>query len=136
MAKPIHLRRVRCYHCGSVFEVGSKAMTVSCPACYQRVAVEEVRFKGTQYGGDVRTCGAISVPNRAHVSAKTLQSSQGVDIEGVVNARHVAGTSVRLSSNASLRGDCSAQTLRVEPGARIEGGFFRIGPDPNAQHSS
>lgn len=127
MPKPVILRRVRCYHCGALFEVGSRAITVSCPACYQRVAVEDVRFKGMQFSGDVRTCGNISVALKSQVAAKVLQGSEQVDIDGAVEARLVAGDAVRLSGNARLRGDCSARTLRVEHGARIEGGFFRIG---------
>ena len=127
MPKTLQLRRVTCYHCSAAFEVGSKAITVSCPACYQRVAVEDVRFKGAQFGGDVRTCGAIDVAAKSHVSAKVLQSSGLVEIKGAVEARLVAGARVTIATGARVRGDLSARTLRVDPGARIEGGFFRVG---------
>ncbi len=136
MAKPVILRRVRCYHCGATLEVGSRAITVSCPACYQRVAVEDVRFKGMQFGGDVRTCGAVSVVNKSQVQAKMIQASQGVDIQGRVDARLVAGDTVNLAAGSRLRGDCNARTLRVEHGAQIDGGFFRIGPDPSGDGSA
>ncbi|GAB4554728.1 MAG: hypothetical protein Tsb0013_17410 [Phycisphaerales bacterium] len=130
------LRRVTCYHCGATLEVGSRAITVSCPACYQRVAVEDVRFRGMQFGGDVRTCGEISIVNRSQVQAKILQASRGVDIRGQVDAGLVAGETVTLGTGSRLRGDCNARTIRIEPGARIEGGYFRIGPDPSGDGRS
>ena len=135
MPKPVTLRRVKCYHCGATLEVGSRAITVSCPACYQRVAVEDVRFKGMQFGGDVRTCGEISIVNKSQVQAKVLQASQGVDIQGQVDARLVAGENISLSAGSRLRGDCNARTIRIEPGARIEGGYFRVGCDPSGDGS-
>ena len=131
MAKPVILRRVRCYHCGAFLEIGSRAITVSCPKCYQRVAVENVRFKGMQFGGDVRTCGEVSVNNKSQVQAKMIQASEGVDIQGAVDARLVTGETVKIASGARMKGDCNARTLRVERGAQIEGGYFRIGPDPS-----
>ncbi|MEM1424599.1 MAG: polymer-forming cytoskeletal protein, partial [Planctomycetota bacterium] len=111
------------------------AITVSCPSGYPRVAVEDVRFKGTQFGGDVRTCGEISIVNKSRVQAKVLQASRGVDIQGRVDARLVAGESISLSAGAQLRGDCNARTIRIEPGARIDGGYFRVGGDPSGDGS-
>lgn len=129
MPRPIILRSVRCYHCGRSFEVGAKAITVSCPRCFQRVAVGDVEIRRSQFGGDVETCGRISVHPRGWFSAKSLRASNGVEIEGVVEVRRVEGENVRIFSGAKLRGDLTARRLVVEAGATIEGGFFRVGLD-------
>lgn len=136
MPKPASLRSVRCYHCGASFDVGSRAITVSCPKCFQRVAVEDVHFKASQFGGDIRTCGVITVTNKSLVQAKTLQASEGVEIDGTVEARLVAGDSVHVTAGSRLRGDCNARTIRIERGATIEGGYFRIGQDPSTRGSA
>jgi cytoskeletal protein CcmA (bactofilin family) len=127
MTRAITLRRVRCYHCRADFDVGSRAMTVSCPSCYRRVEVTDVDVRGMRFGGAVETCGRIAVAGRSRLSAKSLRSSLSVEIEGDVDTRLVAGPAVRLGAQASLKGDCEAEVLRVDEGARIAGGFFRVG---------
>lgn len=127
MARQAVLRTIRCYHCASEFEVGAKALTVSCPCCYRRVVIEDMLVRHSHSGGRVQTCGRIVVAERGRFTAMTVEASGGLEIDGVFNAQRVTSDSVRLGSASRFRGDCSARSIRIEPGARIDGGYFRVG---------
>lgn len=127
MARQTALRMVRCYHCAKEFEVGAKALTVSCPHCYQRVVIEDMMVRSSHSGGRVQTCGRIVIGERARFTAMSVEATGGLEIEGVLNAQRIVGDSVRLGAGARLRGDCRARRMTIVPGAQIEGGYFEIG---------
>ncbi|TVQ76911.1 MAG: polymer-forming cytoskeletal protein [Phycisphaeraceae bacterium] len=130
MARQPALRTVRCYHCSKEFEVGAKAITVSCPHCYQRVAIEDMVVRSSHSGGKVQTCGKITIAERARFTAMSVQASGGLEINGVLNASQISTDRIHLGPGGRMRGDCRARTFTMDAGARIEGGYFEIGVQP------
>jgi hypothetical protein len=129
MAKKATAREVVCYHCNRAFEIGAKAMTVSCPGCFKPVLVEDIVVKNAQGNTTLQTCGRLVVQRRGRVVAKRIQASQGVEMLGTLEASVECEGKVRIGPAARWNGDCRAPALRVERGATILGGFFVIGTE-------
>lgn len=128
MAKKATAREVVCYHCGRAFEIGSRAMTVSCPGCFRPVLVEDIVVRNVQGNTTLQTCGRLVVQRRGRVVAKRIQAIGGVEMLGTLEASVECEGAVRIGAGGKWKGDCTAPVLRVESGASILGGFFRIGP--------
>ena len=129
MARQPALRTVRCYHCSKEFEVGAKAITVSCPHCYQRVAIEDMVVRSSHSGGKVQTCGKITIAERARFTAMSVQASGGLEINGVLNASQISTDRIHLGPGGRIRGVCRARSLTMAQGAQIENSYFEIGAD-------
>lgn len=119
---------VQCYLCRRRFEVGSKAMTVSCPGCHKPLLVQDVVVKTLQAVKKLQTCGRITVQKKGRIIAELVEAHEGLDVRGVIQANVICGAMVRLGPTAQWRGDCNAPAIRIDPGATIEGGLFTI-PD-------
>ena len=131
MAKCPRARDIRCYHCGRAFEIGARAMTVSCPACFRPVLVEDIVVKNAQGNTTLQTCGKLVVQRKGRVTAKKIHAIEGVDMMGILDANVESEGEVRIGPTGKWKGDCHAPVLKVEVGAEIMGGFFAIGPGAN-----
>lgn len=123
------LRSVRCYHCGHPHEVAARATRVSCPRCGKGLLVEDVTIKSTEGWSHFKTCGRVTIMARGRLVASTIQAEGGVEVRGELDARSYRGGPVSLKKGAVWKGDCTAPTLRVEAGARIQNSRFDIKPD-------
>lgn len=121
-------RAVRCYHCSHRFSVPRRAESTNCPECNQRVIVGDVVIKHLQPVRLVQTCGRVVVHAKGRVNAELVEAHAGVEILGGLTANVVSGGPVHIGPKARWRGDCRAPSLRIDAGARIEGGLFTI-PD-------
>ena|ERR1051326_2142584 len=126
MAKPIIPRTVRCYHCRHQFEVSPQTMTTVCPKCSKPLTVEDVVIKTAHSVRKIQTCGRLIVQKKGRVIAQTVEAHGGVEVEGILEAKVISGGRVKIGPKGSWRGDCSAPSLEVDEGGRIEGGFFEI----------
>lgn len=124
-------RPVRCYHCHHDFSISIHARSAACPSCYRGLCLDDLIVKTAvpQVGtpGKLQTCGQIVVEKKAKYVGKAVQAVEGIEIQGQVEAEVVSGGSVLIGAGATHKGDLTAATLIVEPGAVIKGGFFRIG---------
>jgi len=127
MARSETSKLVKCHHCLESIEVGANAISVSCPACSKRVAVQDLLVSSPYSAARIETCGWIVVEKRGQLSASSIRVSSGMEVHGTVRASVVCGGPVIITKTARWRGDCSAPRIEVEPGAIIEGGKFRIG---------
>jgi cytoskeletal protein CcmA (bactofilin family) len=59
-----------------------------------------------------------------------VEAQGGVEVEGYLEAKVQAGGHVKIGAKAQWKGDCSAPSLEVELGGRIERGYFEIPEDP------
>lgn len=129
MAKAAPKRTVQCYHCRHRFDVGTRAMTTSCPRCSKSLRVENVIVKSVEAVRRLQTCGRITVTKRGRVIAQLVEAHDGVEVEGVMEANVLSGGPVRIGAKAQWKGDCRAPSLSVELGGRIAAGYFVIPDD-------
>lgn len=84
-------RSVQCYHCRRRFEVGVRAVTVSCPGCHKRLVIEDLVIKNAQAYTKLQTCGRVVVQRRGHVMASLVEAHAGIEVLGVLEANAVTG---------------------------------------------
>lgn len=123
--KPL-VKPVQCYHCHRLIEVPARALVLTCPACFQRVKIDDVHVVGTQAHARVRTCGLITVGKGASLAADLIEARLGVHVLGAVTGRVFSGGPVVIGPRATWMGDCTASRLIIYPGATILGGRFTI----------
>lgn len=119
-------RTVQCYHCRRTFDVGARAMTITCPKCFKRVQVQDVVVKEAQGLKKLQTCGKVVVEKKGRVVADLVEAHEGIEVKGIIRAAVLSGGPVVLHPKSTWRGDCRAPSLHIEPGAVIERGFFTI----------
>jgi cytoskeletal protein CcmA (bactofilin family) len=76
--------------------------------------------------GTVRALGSVVVAREACCVASRIDAGRVV-VAGGMKGSVRATNDVRLQAGACFTGDCAADTLVVDEGAIIEGGFFEIG---------
>lgn len=119
-------RSVQCYHCLERFDVPSKAMSISCPWCYKRVTLDDLVVKDTCWTSRLQTCGRLIVQRKGSLVASLIEAREGIEVLGHVEGKLVSGGPVLIGPKARVKGDMSAPSIWVEPGAIIEGGYFQI----------
>jgi hypothetical protein len=120
-------RAVLCYHCNKTIDVPSAARTASCPKCNKGIVLDDLRVKDAGWAGKLTTCGKVTVDRKARAVTRSVEAGSGVDVNGVLEAKVQSGGTITLASTSRVKGDFSAPTMVIQPGAVIEGGFFRIG---------
>lgn len=130
-------RTVQCYHCRERFDVPLKAMSISCPWCYKRVTLDDVVVKDSCWQSKLQTCGRLLVHRRGSLVASVIEAMMGIEILGHAEGTIVSGGPVLIGPKARIKGDVTAPSIWMEPGAVIENGFFKIiGPDRLARGPS
>ncbi|MFW6060159.1 MAG: polymer-forming cytoskeletal protein [Phycisphaeraceae bacterium] len=131
MARHAGPRTVQCYHCHHRFEVGGRAQSTSCPGCNKPVIVGDMVIK--QLKGplkEVRTCGRIEIHKRGRVLAELIEAHGGIECLGTIDAQRVlSGRPVTLGPKSRFKGDLTAPSLKIQKGARIDGGRFTVPDD-------
>lgn len=115
-----------CYRCGRAFELPAKAQTASCPHCHKHLQVDDIVVRSLHWGGDLCTCGSITIAKKARASCKQITAAGDVIVLGALDGKIKAGGQVRIGQGATFRGQIEAPFLHVENGATLEGGPFRI----------
>jgi hypothetical protein len=122
-------RSVQCYHCGVLIEVPMAARTASCTACYKGLVLDDLTVRDSSGSvGKLTTCGNVIIMPKVRSVSRQVTAGSDVVVHGQLEASVRSGGAVRLGSTARVRGDVTAKSLCVEPGAQIESGYFRIGP--------
>lgn len=107
-------------------------MSIFCPHCRKRVILEN--FKITSYYAvrEFYTCGDVTVEKSGHVVAPIKAGNLTVKgkVQGAIDARG----EVKLTKTANFKGDISAASLNIEPGAAFDG-FLRIGVPTDEEHA-
>jgi hypothetical protein len=117
---------VRCYHCLNHFDASEKAITLSCPRCYQRVEVRDVIVRDEMRAKVVQTCGLVIIEKKGRLRAEAVEACEGVEVLGELDAHCVSHAHVFIGAKATWRGDCTAPMIVMEPGAKVLGGRFEI----------
>lgn len=133
-SKPRHIavapqgeRSIRCYHCDASVHVPASAQSASCTSCGKHLNLNDVIVSTGGFGTSLATCGTLVVDRKARLVTRAVAASEELEVRGTLNAKVSCGGRLVLGNHATIKGDCKAKTLKVEPGAIIEGGYFEIG---------
>jgi hypothetical protein len=118
---------ILCLHCGKPQEVGRKAMSVTCRFCSKPLKIEDVKITRYEARRVIETCGTVTIDKKGHVVSDVRCVS--LILKGKLKGDVVSLSKVEVASDAELKGDVTATSLSIEPGAMMEG-FYRIGPKP------
>lgn len=121
-------REIRCYNCEHRFEVAARAMRVTCPKCTKGVLLDDIVVKNAQGVSKMQTCGKITVRRGGRVIAQLVEADQGVEVQGIMEGKVVSRGPVIVGTRAQWKGDLTAPCVDIRKGAKIESGFFDIGP--------
>jgi hypothetical protein len=109
-------------------------MSISCPWCYKRVTLQDIAVKGTCRQARVQTCGQLVVHRTGSLVASVIEAMQGIELLGHAEGAIVSGGPVVIGPKARVKGNVTAPSIWMEPGAVVEGGYFKIlGP---ARHTA
>ena len=118
-------RRIQCNHCGKELRISSRAFSVSCRYCNQRVGVEDHIINDYHAVTNIDTCGSLDVTTTGQIRAQIRV--QNLNVGGQVYGDITAKGKVSVDSEARMVGDVTARSITVKPGARMKG-FYRIEP--------
>lgn len=130
MAKAAPQRKVQCYHCRHRFEIPSRALSLSCPKCAKPLVIDDVIINNAHNVRKIQTCGKVIIEKKGRVVCQAVEAQGGIEVEGYLEAKVLSGGHVKIGAKAHWKGDCSAPSLEVELGGKIERGYFIIPDDP------
>jgi cytoskeletal protein CcmA (bactofilin family) len=115
-------RTIRCYLCGHVLDVSTRALSINCPGCHRAIKIEDVVVKSYLPVNDLQTCGRITITSRGRVAAKRIQSGDGIVCEGTMEGTVETEGEVTLGPKASWRGRAlQCRLLSIADGAKVDG---------------
>ncbi len=110
---------IHCCHCGGPVRVSTRAISVSCPHCHQRVALESVVVRGPYSGRSLITCGDVLIEETGRVTVPVR--AQNVTVHGIIKAPVVAIDTLNVASSGRIFGDVQAGRLNVADGGSVAG---------------
>jgi len=121
---PSDRQAILCLHCGKAQEVGRKAMSVTCKFCSKSLKLEDVKITRYEARRVIETCGTVTIDKKGHVVSDVR--CVNLQLRGKLKGDVVGLRNVEVAGDAELKGDVTAGSLNVAPGAMLEG-FYRIG---------
>ena len=116
-------------------KVSARALSVFCPHCQKRAALESLRIIGSHPARTLATCGDILIERTARLHLSVIGNN--VVIYGHVRGPVVANETVEVGPTGHVLGDITAAKIIVRDGARIDGRceMTRAAP-PDPRHDS
>ena len=97
-------------------------MSTTCPGCNRAIKIEDVLVKSYVPVNELQTCGRIKITKRGRVAARQIQSGEGIECEGAIDANIETEGTMKLGPKAVWRGrTLQSQSLAIADGARLEG---------------
>ncbi len=121
---PSDRQAILCLHCGKPQEVGRKAMSVTCKFCSKSLKLEDVKITRYEARRVIETCGTVTIDKKGHVVSDIR--CVNLLLRGKLKGDVVGLSRVEVAGDAELKGDVTAGSLNISPGAMLEG-FYRIG---------
>lgn len=116
-------KRVCCYHCGNELLVSTRALSLFCPLCNQRVSVEDHFISSRYQQSHIDTCGSLVVSAGGDLRARLRVHS--LEVDGRLHGNVVVTDKVAINSSGSVTGDITAKRLEVQCGGLLKG-FCKI----------
>ena len=127
---PSDRQAILCLHCGKPQEVGRKAMSVTCKFCSKSLKLEDVKITRYEARRVIETCGTVTIDKKGHVVSDVR--CVNLLLRGKLKGDVVGLNKVEVAGDAELKGDVTAGSLNIAPGAMLEG-VYRIGRQGNGQ---
>lgn len=122
---------INCLYCGKPFEIGRKALSVTCKFCHKPLKLEDMQFKAYEARRSIETCGVVTIEKKANVVSDRILCG-GAIVRGKVKGNIASRGPVLVGPEAEITGNVSAPTLAVGAGAILEG-KYEIGPPPSPE---
>jgi hypothetical protein len=117
-----------CLYCHQPQEVARRALSITCKFCHKPLKLEDIAIKSYEARREIATCGIITVEKKGSAITDSILCGSLIargKVRGTIACRGL----VSIGPEAQVKGDISAPTLAVLPGAILEG-FYKIGPEP------
>lgn len=105
-------------------------MSVTCKFCSKPLKIEDVKITRYEARRVIETCGTVTIDKKGHVVSDVR--CVNLQLKGKLKGDVVGLQRVEVAPDAELKGDVTAGSLNVAPGAMLEG-FYRIGPRSNGE---
>lgn len=116
-----------CLYCGRPQQVGSRAMSLPCRFCSKNLRVEDYLITGYEARRVMETCGTVTIESTGNVVVSRITCGRLV-LRGRLKGNVVCRGPVVIEAGGDLRGDVTAPSISIVPGARLEG-RYQIGAD-------
>lgn len=116
---------ISCLYCGKPFEIGRKALSVTCKFCHKSLKLEDVQIKAYEARRNIDTCGVVTVEKKGNAVVDRILCG-GAVIRGKVKGDITSNGTVLVGPEAEITGDVVAPRLAVGAGA-ILNGHYEIG---------
>ena len=120
---------ITCLYCGKPQEIGRRALTVTCKFCHKSLKIEDVALKAYTAQRAIETCGIVTVEKKVTVNADRVVCG-GLIVRGKLRGNVRSRGAVLVGPDAEIKGDVTAPSLAVGPGAVLDG-RYSIGPTPD-----
>ena len=120
------LKSITCSYCGGVDEVSPKAMSIFCKHCRKRLILEDYKIKSYYAVREFFTCGDVIVERKGQVVAPIRAAT--LTVKGTVQGRANIKGAVHVAKTGVFRGELTAPSLLIEPGAVVDA-MVNIGGD-------
>jgi hypothetical protein len=117
---------INCLYCGKPFEIGRKALSVTCKFCHKSLKLEDVQIKAYEARRNIDTCGVVTVEKKGNAVVDRMLCG-GAIIRGKVKGDITSRGTVLIGPEAEIVGDVVAPALAVGAGAILQG-RYEIGP--------
>jgi len=99
-------------------------MSVTCKFCSKSLKLEDVKITRYEARRVIETCGTVTIDKKGHVVSDVR--CVNLLLRGKLKGDVVGLNKVEVAGDAELKGDVTAGSLNIAPGAMLEG-FYRIG---------
>ena len=99
-------------------------MSVTCKFCSKSLKLEDVKISRYEARRVIETCGTVTIDKKGHVVSDVR--CVNLLLRGKLKGDVVGLNKVEVAGDAELKGDVTAGSLNIAPGAMLEG-FYRIG---------
>ena len=118
--KKLAPKHVLCTECNTSLVVSPRAMSMTCPACFRRVILEDITVRSYLGALRVATAGTLHVLRTGTVIAGDVRAAD-LRVDGTVRGRVEVLGHAALGPHAVVQGRLQARSLHRDPGARVEG---------------
>lgn len=122
-------RTIVCVYCRKPQQVGAIAKSLPCRFCHKALLLEDILIPGYEAKRVIETCGTITIGPKGDVTVNSLVCA-GLGVAGKLKGNVTCLGPVSIAAGAMVRGDVTAMSVEIAPGARLDGKYSVVGEPP------